>query len=141
MNKIDLIESLLVKISNHKEDIQESDMFSFVDTNIDDWGLDIGDLYLDELVTEMLNIKRKRDKLSKDTIKCGSHVIFKKSDECLEKIALKKVSKQYDKLYMEATTIVTQDDTTIYTEETSVIVGSWEQTLERIEMIYKKVDN
>lgn len=135
----DIIESLIFQIEKNNKNVTDDTLFSYIDNNIDDWGIDIGERFLDDVVAQMIYIVKKRNKLLSGK---GEAIDFKMDEEYQEQILVSKVSKQYNKIYKSTCKIVineTHDEVEVEAESETK-VGSWGDTLNRIDAIYKKTD-
>ena len=93
------IEHLIEKLEFIK--MKDDLLFEYVDKHIDEWGIDIGDNYLDDIMEQVCQLRKKRLKLSEKSSK-DDDIVFKEDDETIEKQQLKTVEKKYDKLYEDA---------------------------------------
>lgn len=116
--------------------IKDNEMYDYVDTRIDDWNIDIGNYYLDDIIDYVIKIKRLRQMIiSKSN---DNDIVFKMDDEMAEKQQLDIVVKKYNKLYKTACTIVTVDVVIESEFLCNDIKNDWSNTLDRIDAIYNK---
>lgn len=140
-----IVEQIIEKIEDTNKTIKDIELFNYVDKYIDEWNIDIGDYYLDDIIENVSHIIKKRKKLNINNYK-DDDIVFKLDDETLEKNQLETVIKHYDKLYTKACKINTEDiiSSSIDSDNSIDIYNhssSWNNTLNRIENIYKKVNN
>lgn len=116
-------------------------LFEYVDSNIDEWDIDIGDHFLDDIMELVCPLLKKRARLSKQEADDG--IVFKEDEEQAEKIQLKVVVKKYDILYREACEIDEvedlEEDEEDATEGGRTPAGSWKDVLDRIDAMRNKM--
>ena len=145
----DILEELLEKLysldSKKKGQQQfpckDKDLYNYIDDHIDEWNIDIGDYYLDDIIDNLIALKNKREKLnscSKD-----DDIVFQMDEEMYEQIQLEGVLKEYDKLYKKACRIhINEDDSPnenmiISSSPYSLGKGkSWNEILEKIDKLH-----
>jgi uncharacterized protein (DUF1778 family) len=95
-----IVEQIIEKIEDETKykNIKINDLFHLIDKHIDEWDIDIGDFYLDDVVENVSHIIKKRNNLNVNNNK-EDDIIFKLDEETVEKNQLDSVIKQYDKLY------------------------------------------
>ena len=138
-----IVEQIIEKIEEINKTIKDNDLFNYVDKHIDEWNIDIGDYYLDDIIENVSHIIKKRKNLNVNNKE--DDIIFKLDEETVEKNQLETVIKQYDKLYKKACKINTEDiiSSSIGSDNGIDIYNhssSWNNTLNRIDNIYKKID-
>lgn len=137
-----IVEQIIEKIEEMNKTIKDNDLFNYVDKHIDEWNIDIGEHYLDDIIENVLHIIKKRNNLNVNNNK-EDDIVFKLDEETVEKNQLETVIKQYDKLYKKACKINTEDiiSSSIGSESgINIHSSSWNDTLNRIDNIYKKID-
>ena len=137
-----IIEQIIEKIEDETKykNIKINDLFHLIDKHIDEWDIDIDDFYLDDVVENVSHIIKKRNNLNVNNNK-EDDIIFKLDEETLEKNQLDSVIKQYDKLYKKACKINIETEISCSIDSDSGIQSSsWNDTLNRIDNIYKKID-
>ena len=126
--------------------IKDTEMYEYIDKRIDDWEIETGDYYLDDIVEYILKILKKRRSFETESKK-HDDIVFKMDEETAEQHQLEMVVKKYNKLYKSACNIVTIDVViceSIVTGESTTVTAtndSWIETLDRIDNIYKKLKN
>ena len=126
--------------------IKGTEMYEYIDKRIDDWEIETGDYYLDDIVEYILKILKKRRSFETESKK-HDDIVFKMDEETAEQHQLEMVVKKYNKLYKSACNIVTIDVViceSIVTGESTTVTAtndSWIETLDRIDNIYKKLKN
>ena len=117
--------------------IKDNELYDYIDTRIDDWNIDIGNYYLDDIIDYVIKIKKLRKMII--TKSNDDEIVFKMDDEMAEKQQLDVVVKKYNKLYKAACTIVTVDVMIESEFDCNDTKNEWSNTLNRIDAIYNKV--
>lgn len=144
----DILEELLEKLyslgGRNRFPCKDKDLYNYIDDHIDEWNIDIGDYYLDDIIDNLIALKNKREKLnscSKD-----DDIVFQMDEEMYEQIQLEGVLKEYDKLYKKACRIHvkeddSQDNMIISSSPYSLGKGkSWNEILEKIDKLHIKAN-
>jgi hypothetical protein len=119
--------------------IKDLDLFHYVDGNIDSWGIDIGDYFLDDIIEGVILLRAKRAGLNRKPD--GDDIIFQESEEDREAAELSKVSRQYDRLYSKALQIRTDNNAELSCSPEMTVSGSWSETLRRIDTLQERIKN
>lgn len=135
-----IVEQIIEKIDETNKTIKDIELFNYVDKYIDEWNIDIGDFYLDDVVENVSYIIKKRNNLNINNNK-EDDIIFRLDEETVEKNQLETVIKQYDKLYKKACKINIETEISCSIDsDNGIHSSSWNDTLNRIDNIYKKID-
>ena len=140
----EIAEQIIEKVEGMQ--IKDTEMYEYIDKRIDDWEIETGDYYLDDIVEYILKILKKRRSFETESKK-HDDIVFKMDEETAEQHQLEMVVKKYNKLYKSACNIVTIDVViceSIATGESTTVTAtndSWIETLDRIDNIYKKLKN
>ena len=59
-----IVEQIIEKIEEMNKTIKDNDLFNYVDKHIDEWNIDIGDYYLDDIIENVSHIIKKRKNLN-----------------------------------------------------------------------------
>ena len=68
----DILEELLEKLYSlgggslrePRFPLKDKDLYNYIDDHIDEWNIDIGDYYLDDIIDNLIALKNKREKLN-----------------------------------------------------------------------------
>jgi hypothetical protein len=135
-----ITEQIIIKIGD--KSIEMHAIFNYVDDNLDIWGIDIGDHFLDD-ICDIVVKKLKKRVLSTTFVKNSNFIEFKMDEETQEKMMLDKIEKSYNKITRQTINMKSVYENEESDEEPSqepLDQNSWDQRLERIENIYKKYE-
>lgn len=138
----DIIEQIIDHIQDERINIKDKkfNLFDYIDKYLNELNIDIGDdIYLDELVDDVEAKINKRSALLKKNN--DDDIVFKIDEEQRENDELKNVIKKYDILYKNAKKIDIDDiETPNGSYNDDIVMGSsWDNVLNRIDSIYKKM--
>ena len=138
----DIIEQIIDHIQDEGINIKDKkfNLFDYIDKYLNELNIDIGDdIYLDELVDDVEAKINKRSALLKKNN--DDDIVFKIDEEQRENDELKNVIKKYDILYKNAKKIDIDDiETPNGSYNDDIVMGSsWDNVLNRIDSIYKKM--
>jgi hypothetical protein len=136
----DIIEDIIQHLYDNKINIKDKkiNLLCYIDNYLTENDIDIGNIYLDDLVDIVITIMNKRCNNNKNTN--DDDIIFKLDEEEIEQTELKTVIKKFDSLYKKAKKIdidITTSPIGSYKESLS---SSWDNILNRIDSIYKKIE-
>jgi hypothetical protein len=150
----DILEELLEKLyslggskKNPKFPCKDKELYNYIDDHIDEWNIDIGNYYLDDIIDNLIALKNKREKLN--NLPKDDDIVFKMDEEMEEQIQLESVIKEYDKIYKQACQIHfnNNENDTIKDNEYDIISSSpysldkgksWTKILEKIDKLHEK---
>ena len=138
----DIIEQIIDHIQDERINIKDKkfNLFDYIDKYLNELNIDIGDdIYLDELVDDVEAKINKRSALLKKNN--DDDIVFKIDEEQRENDELKNVIKKYDILYKNAKKNDIDDiETPNGSYNDDIVMGSsWDNVLNRIDSIYKKM--
>lgn len=133
----DIVEAILLKLHSYSKK-KCGDLFFYIDDHLDQWNIELGELFLDDVVAQVgyLMIKRARlNQTSHDT-----DILFREDDATMEAKQLAAVYSEFDKIHAEAQTLPVDTLHVITTPNTPTLLAtSWEKTLNRIDVVYNRV--
>jgi hypothetical protein len=141
-----ITEQIIIKITVTKINVKTCDIFNYVDNNIDDWNIDIGDHFLDDICDIVVTKLKKREVLTTASVKNSNFIEFKMDEETQEKIMLDKIERSYNKITRQTIKMKSvyeneeSDEESDKEQDSSQPLNSWDKRLERIENIYKKYE-
>jgi hypothetical protein len=144
----DLVEDIMEKLDQHEQHERvnrverQTDLVRFVDAHLDEWGIDIKDYYLDDLVDRVKLLTKQRARLLIGNE--GNDIVFQSGAagkaEKAEQAELAKVVKHYDYLFQQASAIKPgKEEDDLLGGPPSCEYLEWNAVLERIDNIYKKI--
>lgn len=133
----DIVEAILVKLQHYTKK-KDGDLFYYIDNHLDVWKIDLGDFFLDDIVSQVSFLFTKRARLTQGP--ADMDIVFREDEATLETKQLATVYTLFDKIHKEAQNLPIATLQEIGTpEEKTVLAKSWEKTLNRIDLLYNKV--